>query len=164
MTKHESIFISHDSVEAAAAAAIRSALTELGLHAFVASENLQPGSRWEESIRGALRDCTACLVLCSERSLASEWVWMEFGAATVVAPDRVVPVLLPGLDRDRVPSQFRPYQYIVLDAPEGCQELVFSCSLPSVFPCGLIGWKKKRLVAIRRLRAWAEPGRRAPLR
>ncbi len=119
----EQIFISHDSVEAGVADALRTALNELGHDAFVARTDIRRGVRWESAIAEALRRSTACLVLCSRRSLHSQWVWMEFGAATVAAPERVIPVILPGLGPDAVPEQFQSIQHVVLDGPEGCQEL-----------------------------------------
>ncbi len=116
------IFISHDTDEVVGARAVKASLRELGFDAFVAQDDIR-ATRWEDRIDDALRDSDAYIVLCSERSKRSDWVWMEFGAARLLCP-RVIPVAVPGFGLAEVPEPFRGYQVVTLDGPEGCVDLL----------------------------------------
>jgi hypothetical protein len=70
----EEIFISHDTIEAAAATALKASLERLGHTVFVASEDIKLGEAWEERIKRRLQSATTCIVLCSVRSVRSQWV------------------------------------------------------------------------------------------
>ena len=120
----ERIFISHDSVEAAAADVLLRTFEGHGHTAFVARTSIKLGMDWASAIAEALATSTACLVLCSARSVRSQWVWMEFGAASIAAPNRLIPVILPGLDESLLPEQFTRRQLVRLDNPAACQTLL----------------------------------------
>jgi hypothetical protein len=114
------IFISHDSVEVEGARALKASLARLGHSAFVSKDDLGPG-RWEQQVDDALGEADVVIVLCTERALRSEWVWMEFGAARL--RKRVIPVVVPGMGVDDLPDAIRSFQLVRLDAPEGFVEL-----------------------------------------
>lgn len=116
------IFISHATVDSAVAKVLRDELARLGHEAFVASEDIQAGQRWEAVIDAALAKAERCIVLCSWRSVASAWVWMELGAARVRQIDPI-PVLLPELRREDLPDVLQGHQLVELAGPAACQAL-----------------------------------------
>jgi hypothetical protein len=114
-TSRREVFISHDSVEAPIADLFRQALHHAGYGAFVAGRDIVDAP-WEETIAKALARATHGMVLVSARSMQSRWVWMEL-AAIRFRLGRVIPVLLPGLNRDELPDEIRRFQVRSIATP-----------------------------------------------
>ena len=74
------VFISHAAKDHDLAAEIRETLQQSGVDSFVASLGIEPGDIWADSIRDALRDCSAAIILLTPNSINSAWVMAEAGA------------------------------------------------------------------------------------
>lgn len=75
------VFISYSSSDAALASELRAQLEAADLSTFMAEKSLQIGSRWEPSIRSALRNSKVLALLMTPNSVSSPWVLFEAGAA-----------------------------------------------------------------------------------
>lgn len=75
------VFLSHLAQHKAEATAIKSALAFYGLDAFVAHQDIEPGSEWQQTILGALRTCHALVALLHDGFRDSNWCDQEVGYA-----------------------------------------------------------------------------------
>ncbi len=73
------VFISHISREKLLASAIAAGLRFVGADAFVAHEEIEPGSQWIAEIQRALSGCSALVALHHEGFRASQWTAQEVG-------------------------------------------------------------------------------------
>ncbi|NWG53073.1 MAG: toll/interleukin-1 receptor domain-containing protein [Hydrogenophilaceae bacterium] len=104
MAEKPLIFVSHATVEAEMAEAVRAYLdgvTEKRLDWFVSSdgETLALGERWLDKIVDALKRARLLIVLASPRSLESPWIHFEAGAAWI-RDCPVVPLCHSGMRKD----------------------------------------------------------------
>jgi hypothetical protein len=82
------------------------ALRQAGVSSLFDEDALEPGSRWVEQIGEALRESRTLIVVVSERSVRSEWVSFEVGAA-IADRKRIIPVLASPVDRQTIPGYLR---------------------------------------------------------
>lgn len=75
------IFISHVSAKKSAAHALRQALLEFGISAFVAHDDIEPTKEWQDTIETALRTMDALTALISDGFIESKWCDQETGIA-----------------------------------------------------------------------------------
>ena len=75
------LFISYSSREKELADTIRTILTEHGIECWMAPESISPGSNYAHDIPLAIQDCSALLVILSEKSQESIWVPKEIDMA-----------------------------------------------------------------------------------
>ena len=102
------IFISHSSRDGAVAAEIRDRLVEEGHRSvfldFDPADGIPAGRSWEQELYARLKACRAVVVLCSEHSMASDWVFAEITHAKAlgkhVFPVRVAPCEIRSLLTD----------------------------------------------------------------
>jgi hypothetical protein len=93
------IFLSHSNKDNAAAAEIKARLDGNGHRSvfldFDPADGIPAGRDWEQELYGRLRACRACIVLCSEHSMASPWCFAEITHAKAlgkyVIPVRIAP-------------------------------------------------------------------------
>jgi len=75
------IFLSHSSIDNAAATELRAWLEEQGFASifldFDPEQGIPPGRDWEKELYGQLRACRAVIVLCSGHSMVSPWCFAE---------------------------------------------------------------------------------------
>lgn len=86
------VFISYSHQDGDKGNWLADALRKASIRVFLSSSELAAGDNFSEEIKEALRDAGELWVLASPRSLESEWVMTEWGAAWAMGK-RVVPVL-----------------------------------------------------------------------
>jgi len=75
------VFLSHISAHKIFATELQSALSQLGITAFVAHEDIEPDSEWQDEIEKALRTCDALVALLNPDFNLSTWTDQEVGYA-----------------------------------------------------------------------------------
>jgi hypothetical protein len=121
------IFISHISEDAAVAARVKKVLVRdfLGLiEVFLSSdtESIAAGEEWLTSMKQALGDCSAVLVLCSPDSLTRPWINFEVGAAWMKNVP-IIPVCHAGLSPRDLLMPLSLRQGIALSDGEGLKRM-----------------------------------------
>ncbi len=87
------IFICHSSHDKWVAKQVSKQLKELGFNTFLDEKNIATGDSIDDSIQGQLKDCYELLIIVSQSSLKSHWVFVEIGGAKALGK-RIVPILL----------------------------------------------------------------------
>jgi len=120
------IFISHSTQDDAFVAQLRQALELRGLTVWADSRNLRGGDQLAPEIEQAIREARAVLVVVSQHSLNSEWVYDEVAYARQVQRKRgveefpIIPLLLPGTTPAALRSFFpRKAVPVAVRIPEG---------------------------------------------
>lgn len=75
------IFLSYASADTGLASELRDAFQIRGVNCFMAKKDIQAAEDWENSIRQAMLEAYTVIVLLTPRSIKSDWVLMETGAA-----------------------------------------------------------------------------------
>lgn len=73
------LFISHTHAHMAFASALRRALDEMGICAFVAHDQIEPTKQWQDELEVALRTCDALVAVLSPDFVDSKWCDQEVG-------------------------------------------------------------------------------------
>jgi TIR domain len=73
------LFISHTHAHMAFASALRRALDEMGICAFVAHDRIEPTKQWEDELEAALRTCDALVAVLTPDFVKSRWCDQEVG-------------------------------------------------------------------------------------
>lgn len=81
MSMAESVFISHSSKQADAAARVCEYLEQRGVRCWIAPRNIDPGSNYATQIVHAIRECSALVLLASENTNSSGHVSNEVSLA-----------------------------------------------------------------------------------
>lgn len=76
------------------------------------------GEKFEDRIKGEIAECSAFIMMCSEKSFQSHWVHLEAGAAWV-KDKPVIPVCYGGQSRGGLPRPYSSFHAIDLDEPYG---------------------------------------------
>jgi hypothetical protein len=104
------VFLSYTRADAAAAEKLRTRLAETGLRAFLDRYALPAGQPWQPQLEAALAGCRALVVLLGPSGLGG-WQQREIqlgvdrqATAGTTAPFSLIPVLLPGLQKDDCPA------------------------------------------------------------
>jgi tetratricopeptide (TPR) repeat protein len=98
------VFLSHSARDKAAVEELALRLKQEGIEPWLDKWNLVPGEPWQPAIERALDDCAACAVVIGAGGMGV-WQNEEMRAAidrrvrVVQGQFRVIPVLLPGVDR-----------------------------------------------------------------
>lgn len=95
------VFLTHLSVHRGLAAELQEALTDFGISCFVAHNDIEPTSEWQNEIQAALATCDALIALLHQNFHSSWWTDQEIGFAM----GRGVPVFSVRFDQD-------PYGFI----------------------------------------------------
>jgi WD40 repeat protein len=102
------LFISHSSVNNAAAVALGRWLSEQGFDDVFLDidpdRGLAPGERWQEALKAAADRCEAVLFLVSPAWLASKWCLAEFLLAKSLHK-RIFGLIIEPVPFDRIPSE-----------------------------------------------------------
>jgi hypothetical protein len=94
-------FLSHKTEYKKQAAELKSSLTNLGIAAFVAHDDIEPTREWQNEIELALSTQDVCIALLTEKYHDSNWTDQEIG----ISIGRGVPIVAVRLGRD-------PYGFI----------------------------------------------------
>jgi hypothetical protein len=106
-----SVFLAHSSGDKAVVRAIKAFLADAGLSVWLDEDELAAGDSLFAGINAGLSrvDCVAAFL--SPKSITSQWVTRELGAALAAGVEHglplLIPVLLPGLDTKDIPSLLR---------------------------------------------------------
>jgi hypothetical protein len=119
------VFVSHITEEAHLAHKIKQHLEAAidGARVFVSAEDIRLGEDWRRSLREALDDTKALVVLCSPRSIKRPWINFESGSGWLRGV-RVIPVCHSGLRKADLPDPLRAFQVLELVDDRDCQRLV----------------------------------------
>src|SRR4051794_8248688 len=147
------VFLSYTRADAATAETLRARLAETGLRAFLDRYALPAGQSWQPQLETALASCHALVVLLGPSGLGA-WQNREIqlgldrqADADKAAPFPVIPVLLPGLQKEDIPlGRFLGLNTWVdlrqsLDDPEALQRLlagVQGCAIDEVATARLL--------------------------
>ena len=86
------IFVSHAHSDAKELKKLKEQMAHYDIHLFLAHDNIQPGSQWNEVLKKELRDCNAILYIGNDESRKSDFCDQELGFALGLGKD-VIPVL-----------------------------------------------------------------------
>jgi hypothetical protein len=89
-------FISYSNADRRVAAAVKDALRECGVDAFMAHEDISVSEGWRERILEELRRMEVFVPLLSAQFKTSEWTAQESGAAAVRDDVLIIPVSIDG--------------------------------------------------------------------
>src|SRR5262245_16954791 len=99
------VFLSHASADRESVEAIALQLQQQGIPIWLDRWNLVPGQPWVDALGQALRECSGCVVFLGPGG-AGPWHHEEVRSALDLAAQdgsyRLVPVLLPGAQRERL--------------------------------------------------------------
>lgn len=110
MNKH--IFVSYVISDKQVAERIVSELNRLAIPSWMNQSNISPGDNVLSSIRKALKNSSAVLVLLSSESLHSSWLQFEIGAAQSLNMN-IIPVIIEGENTEKyVPESLREFRII----------------------------------------------------
>lgn len=94
-------FLSHKADDKKQAAELKSSLSNMGISAFVAHEDIEPTREWQDEIELALSTLDVCVALLTSQFHDSKWTDQEVG----IAIGRGVPIVAVRLGQD-------PYGFI----------------------------------------------------
>jgi hypothetical protein len=127
------IFLSYTRADTVAADKLRARLAETGLRAFLDRYALPAGQSWQPQLETALAGCRALVILLGPSGLGT-WqhreIQLGLDRQTSEKAFPVIPVLLPGLQKDDIPlGRFLGLNTWIdlrqgLDEPEALQRLV----------------------------------------
>jgi len=75
------LFISHKAEHRLQARILAEALSEFGIHGFVAHEDIEPTQAWTQTLDSALRSMDALLAFITDGFCSSPWTNQEIGFA-----------------------------------------------------------------------------------
>lgn len=84
MSYRPTIFLSYSHRDAQIATELASRFRDAGLHCFVAERDITATQRWEPRLREEIRKAKCVVLLLTPRSMKSNWVMIEAGAAWVL--------------------------------------------------------------------------------
>jgi len=121
------LFVSHITIEAPIAAFLKKIIGEdfIGIvELFTSSDitSIQGGEKWLDTIKGAIADSAAVLVLCSESSIHRPWVQFEIGAAWATGK-RIIPICHSGMKLPDLPMPLSSLQGLELGTEVGLNKL-----------------------------------------
>jgi len=112
-SKDFDIFLSYSHKDETKAKEILKKFTEKDIRVFMSADEIEAGDKFSERILGSLRDVSEIWVLISPRSINSEWVMTEWGAAWVMEK-RIVPILYE-FEKDDLPQRLKIYHTIAVE-------------------------------------------------
>jgi TIR domain len=115
------VFLSHSHHDKPFVRLVASELRGAGLAPWLDEVELLPGDSLIVAVSKAVVDASYVVAFLSPTSIASAWVEKELAIAMTVGIDEkrvtVLPVLLPGLDRNGIPALLRDQLFIDLRSP-----------------------------------------------
>jgi hypothetical protein len=113
---HDSVFLTFAREDAALGRALVAELYELGITARIDEAEVRYDDSWVDSISSVVEKVKTVVLLISPSFLGSSWLNIAAGVAVGEearsSASRVVPVLLPGVERSEVPALLRPSRAI----------------------------------------------------
>jgi hypothetical protein len=106
--KNRRAFLSYSRVNKEFAIKLARGLRGAGYPIWFDQFDIPTGSRWDDEVEGALRDCSIFMIILTPAAIASENVKDEIGYA-IDHGKRILPVLLEDCD---VPLRLRRFQYV----------------------------------------------------
>jgi WD40 repeat protein len=137
-----SLFVSHSSADAAQAQELQQRLVAQGHRSvfldFDPQHGIPAGRDWEQELYRQLRACQAVIVLCSEQSMASQWVFAELTHAKALGKPLFPIVVSPCTVHSLLTAQ----QVIDLtaDPEEGYRRLWQGLAAAGLDPARSLGW------------------------
>lgn len=98
------VFLSHSSIDKPVVEEIAHRLRRNGIEPWLDKWNLIPGNSWQEEIEQALDNCKTCAVFIGSSGMGpwqNEEIRTSINRRVNTDGFRVIPVLLPGAERDR---------------------------------------------------------------
>jgi hypothetical protein len=135
------IFFSYSHGDINFALKVYTRLTEAGLKCFLAEKDIPGATPWANKLRDGLISSRKVLLLITDRSLDSQWVIAEAGAAWALQKD-----ILPGLffvEPEKLFALLTQYQTRRLESPHDIEALVSELSNGESVKNGIISgqWK-----------------------
>lgn len=112
MDSKKEVFISYSSADSERLKGIEDALKRNNISYFLDKKDIRAGTRFDDNILLALRNCNAIFLLISEHSVRSEWVISEWSAGWALGK-LVIPILYK-IEKGDVPERLRSLQIIEL--------------------------------------------------
>ena len=114
---NKKVFISHKSEDKSVAKSIIDSLRQSFSQEdiFCTSEegyDIKIGEKWQEKIDAKLANCKYFLILCSENSIKSTFVWYELGFAKCRYPEvKIIPIIID-LEIEKLPLTIQEFQCV----------------------------------------------------
>lgn len=138
------VFLSHSGEDSDLAKEFSRLLVRSGIQVWLDVEQSKPGDQWMTKMESALDDSRALLLLVGQRGV-QRWVDREMRVALdrSVRDEsfRLIPILGPGSDPDRLPSFLKQYQWQDFRdgfTPDGMARVVSALSAEPVRPVSVL--------------------------
>lgn len=122
MSDSYDVFISYSNQDEKIASELCSELANVGFSCFMAEKGIHVSEKWEQKIREALKSSEQILLLITPRSINSQWVLMETGAAWILQK-KLIPLLL-FLTPDDLPNPICQYQARLIETRSQINSLI----------------------------------------
>lgn len=104
------VFLSYSKKDKDEVRKIQQILDRKKISYFLDEKSIEPGVRWENSLRQNLKNCKAFWILVTPNSLKSEWVTTEWATAWALEKP-IIPILLR-CEVAQLPKRLQDYQTI----------------------------------------------------
>lgn len=91
-------------------------LQENGINAWFDMESIKFGDSIHDAIADALRESNVMVLILSERSVRSPWIFFELGAA-VADKKRIIPIVIDDTRIEEIPMPLIRYQFLKESSP-----------------------------------------------
>lgn len=124
------VFISYSAKDDKPVQEIEIKLNNHGISCFLARKEIKSGVRWSNEIRKAIHESQEMCIVCSNNSVESKWVQIEWGAAWAL--DRIItPLILNDINQDRLPPWFSTYHARTIDELDKyAMDIIARCHRP----------------------------------
>lgn len=107
------IFLSHSTQDRRLCEWLRASAAQAGVDLYLAEHDVQPGEHLADTIKKAIRDSLAVVVLITTNSVNAPYVHQEIGVA-LEADKVVIPLVQPGIDASSL-AMLQGLKYIEFD-------------------------------------------------
>lgn len=128
-TSMNETFISYSRHDKTKVEILFQALKGKGIDPWLDTEDIRPTTQWREEILIAIQRCHNFVYCISPGACNSPYCEMELLHA-LLHNKRIIPVLVEDVVIDSVNSSIRELQWIVLDSPEGLEQLTIVIEAP----------------------------------
>ena len=111
------IFLSYATTDREWVKSFSDALKAEGLKTWFDVAELPAGSRWQDEIEVALRSSKTLIAILSPKSVKSNWMYFELGAA-IADHKQIIPVLTEDFDIQQIPPLLNQFQALKATSPD----------------------------------------------
>lgn len=111
MSKNDYIFISYSRYDAKFVDRLSLDLRDNGVQVWIDTENIAPGTLWQEEIEKGLNGANALIFVISRHSIKSKWMFHELVAYTA-KNKKIIPLIIEDVDSKELPAYISNIQWL----------------------------------------------------